>query len=99
MLSPTLARLLEVPKMAHVETADKVKVITVTVNNKPVEFEVKEATGAQIKAAAIKQGVPIQADFQLFEKKEGKPLGPIADDQPVKLHEHQAFRASATDDN
>jgi hypothetical protein len=85
--------------MDNVAAPEKVKVITVTVNNRPVEFQTKEVTGAQIKAAAISQGVPIQPDFQLFKKEEGKSLEPIGDGEIVHLHEHEAFRASATDDN
>lgn len=85
--------------MGPTEAAEKVRVITVRVNNRPVEFTVHKATGAQIKATAIAQGVPIQLDFQLFEKIEGEPLKPIQDNQEVTLHEKQEFRATAPDDN
>jgi hypothetical protein len=75
------------------------KVITVKVNNQPVVFEDHKATGAEIKATAIAQGVAIQADFALFEVKHGEPLKPIGDADTVTLHPQQAFRALAPDDN
>ena len=74
------------------------KTITVKVNDNPVAFTTREATGLQIKEAAINQGVNIQLDFNLFEVKDGK-LDPIADDKTVHLHEDQKFRAVTPDDN
>jgi Multiubiquitin len=73
--------------------------ITVFVNEHPVKFHQHEATGAQIKAAAIAQGVKIQSDFTLFEKREHHPLKQIGDQEKVTLHEHEKFRAVAPDDN
>ncbi len=81
------------------EITEKVKAITVTVNNRPVEFTVHKATGAEIKATAISQEVPIQQDFQLFEVREHEPLKPIRDDEVVNLHDGLKFRATAPDDN
>ena len=49
---------------AHAEA--KRRTVIVFVNEKPVVFHQREATGAQIKAAAIEQGVAIQQDFALF---------------------------------
>src|SRR5687767_13299161 len=40
--------------------------VTVTVNRHPVTFTERHATGAEIKATAIAQGVPIRQDFTLF---------------------------------
>jgi Multiubiquitin len=81
------------------ETAEQIHTITVAVNNRPVNFTVHKVTGAEIKAAAISQGVPIQQDFQLFEIRGGAPLKPIMDGQVINLHEKQEFRATAPDDN
>ncbi len=72
--------------------------VVVRVNNHPVTFHVHEATGSQIKETAIAQKVPIQQDFLLFEKVGHHPLKQIADNETVKLHEHQVFRATAPDD-
>jgi hypothetical protein len=73
--------------------------ITVNVNERDVQFSVRSATGAEIKAAAIAQGVPIQADFALFEVKGQGSLKQVADDERVALHPNQKFRAVAPDDN
>src|SRR5579862_143211 len=42
--------------------------VTVTVNEMPVKLHGRTATGAEIKAAAIKQGVLIQQNFILQEE-------------------------------
>jgi hypothetical protein len=81
------------------ELEEKVKIITVIVNTKPVEFKIHKATGAEIKAAAISQGVRIEQDFLLFEIREHEPLKPIRDDQTVDLRDGLKFRATAPDDN
>jgi len=81
------------------ELEDKVKTITVAVNTKPVEFKLHKATGAEIKATAISQGVRIQQDFLLFEIREHAPLKPIRDDEIVELRDGLKFRATAPDDN
>ena len=73
--------------------------ITVSVNEHPVKFHHRDATGAEIKATAIAQGVHIQPDFVLFEVKGHGSLKQVADHETVKLHEHEKFRAVAPDDN
>jgi len=82
------------------QTVEDVKqtTVTVTVNNRPVTFAHHEATGASIKEAAIRQGVPIQQDFNLFEVKHDGSLKPIGDDEIVHLHNKLVFRATAPDD-
>jgi hypothetical protein len=80
------------------QTQDNVHVVTVVVNTKPVTFDVLKATGSQIKATAIAQGVEIQPSFQLFEVK-GDGLKPVPDDKEVTLHANQEFRAVTPDDN
>jgi hypothetical protein len=73
--------------------------VTVTVNGHVVIFHTRKANGAEIKAAAIAQGVPIQQDFALFEVKGPGHLDQVPDDKDVELHPKQAFRAVAPDDN
>ena len=72
--------------------------VTVKVNKNPVVFQVHRASGAVIKSTAITQGVDIKQDFNLFEKTH-HGLRQIGDDTEVDLHECEAFRATAPDDN
>ena len=80
----------------------KTKTIEVELNNKTVSFPDErgrdEATGAEIKAAAIAQGIAIQPNFPLFRVK-GKKLEPIRDDESVPLRGGLKLRAVAPDDN
>jgi hypothetical protein len=72
----------------------KAKTITIEVNNNPYAVTKREMTGAEIKALA---GVP--ADFQLYLLHgDSQRLDPIADDQVVKLHENERFRAVSGQD-
>ena len=73
--------------------------VTVQVNGRPVVFHKHHATGAEIKATAIAQGVMIQPDFLLFEVKSSGELKQIGDSEVVTLHAHEQFRAVAPDDN
>ncbi len=73
--------------------------VTVSVNEREVHLPDRKDTGAQIKAAAIAQGVQIQPDFALFELKGQGTLKQVADDEEVTLHPNQKFRAVAPDDN
>lgn len=73
--------------------------ITVTVNEKPVTFEQRHATGMQIKETAIHQGINIQRDFVLYRVKGPGHLEPIGDNEEVSLHPQDRFRATAPDDN
>jgi hypothetical protein len=73
--------------------------VTVTVNGRSVVFRMHEATGAEIKSTAIAQGVQIQQDFNLFEKKSDHQLKQIGDAEIIKLHDGLEFRAVAPDDN
>lgn len=72
--------------------------VTVTVNRKPVTFTERHATGAEIKTAAIAQGVAIRQDFALFEVKGQGNLKPVRDDEKVSLNDKDEFRAIAPDD-
>jgi hypothetical protein len=73
--------------------------ITVSVNEQPVQLRGKMATGAQIKAAAIKQGVHIQQNFVLHEELPNGTSKVIGDTDEVHLREHLHFTAIAPDDN
>jgi len=75
------------------------KTVTVTVNERPVQLEEKTATGAQIKAAAIAQGVHIQQNFVLQEELPNGTSRVIGDNDEVHLRPHLRFTAIAPDDN
>lgn len=83
----------EAPPEAHVRT------VTVTVNEQSVKLEGGTATGAQIKSAAIAQGVHIQQNFVLQEELPNGTSRVIGDTDVVHLREHLRFTAIAPDDN
>ena len=73
------------------------KPVAVSVNDQPVEVPKGDALGAEIKRAAIAQGVSIEPDFSLFLRgKDG--LEPVRDDETVKLKKDFEFVAVAADD-
>lgn len=75
-------------------------VLTVTVNNKPVKVSKRRLSGLEIKQAAIEQGVNIKISFVLYRLDKEGNLGPaIPDTKIVTLHECDAFRCVAEDDN
>ena len=61
--------------------------ITIYVNNRPFRTAEHELTGAQIKALA---SIPLE--YELF-RVEGQNSIPVGNDEPVRLHENQHFRA------
>lgn len=73
--------------------------VTVFVNEQPVKLEGKTASGSQIKAAAIAQGVHIEQNFVLQEELPNGTSKIIGDDDPVHLREHLRFTAIRPDDN
>ncbi|HUO15581.1 MAG TPA: multiubiquitin domain-containing protein [Verrucomicrobiae bacterium] len=73
--------------------------VTVTVNEQPVKLYDNTATGAQIKAEAIKQGVHIQQNFVLQEELPNGMSRVVGDSDVVHLREHLRFTAIAPDDN
>jgi hypothetical protein len=75
------------------------RAVTVTVNEQPVQLEGKTATGAQIKAAAIAQGVLIQQNFELQEELPNGTSRVIGNTDVVNLRPHLKFTAIAPDDN
>ena len=75
------------------------KDVTVTVNEQEVRLRGATATGAEIKAAAIAQGVQIQQNFILQEELPNGTSRIVGDKDRVKLREHLRFTALAPDDN
>ena len=74
--------------------------VTILVNKNTVTFDHRRNTGLEIKETAIKQGVNIQTSFVLYQILPDESLGPkIDDDQRLVLHECEAFRCVAPDDN
>lgn len=73
--------------------------VAILVNEQPVKLEGKTASGSQIKAAAIAQGVLIEQNFVLQEELPNGTSKIIGDDDPVHLREHLRFTAIRPDDN
>ena len=73
--------------------------VEVKVNGRPVILHGKRATGAQIKAAAIEQGVAIQQNFVLQEELPNGTSAIIGDADEVHLRPHLKFTAIRHDDN
>lgn len=81
----------------HVEAVRKL--VTITVNERPVRIEGPRVTGLQIKEAAIAQGVPIQLSFQLSEELPGRRTRIVGDADVVTVTNKSLFTAVADDDN
>jgi hypothetical protein len=69
----------------------------ISVNEQPVK--VKGHTGAEIKAAAIAQGVHIQQNFVLQEELPNGKSRVVGDHDDVRLREGSRFTAILSDDN
>jgi len=76
-----------------------VHVFTVSVNEQPVTLTGEFVTGAEIKVAAIREGVRIEQNFVLQEELPNGTSKVIGDQDPVRLREHLKFTAIAPDDN
>lgn len=84
----------------HIDQAQaKPQPIIVLVNERPVTFEERRTTGLEIKQTAIRQGVPIQVDFVLYEANPGGHLKQVGDTETVNLKPNHNLRATAPDDN
>jgi hypothetical protein len=83
----------------HVPEAERRVKIEVLVNDQRVVFDTTEATGAEIEAAAIKAGVPIEADFVLSEVLDHGKQRIIAGNEDVRLEDGDEFWAIPGDDN
>jgi hypothetical protein len=75
------------------------RIVIITVNEQPVKLRGDSATGAEIKAAAIAQGVQIQQNFVLQEELPNGTSRIVGDKDRIKLREHLRFTALAPDDN
>jgi hypothetical protein len=73
--------------------------IDITVVDDPVVLTDKHQTGASIKAAAIAQGVPIEADFELSEVLPNGKQKPVPDDKKIVVKDGDEFWAIPGDDN
>lgn len=78
---------------------DKDKAVTVEVNSRPVDLTEKKMTGAEIKAAAIAQGVQIQLDFVLQLERPNGEFDTIGDADELNIRKGLSFTAIAPDDN
>lgn len=68
--------------------------VEVVVNRKPVVLPGKEATGAEIKQAAIAQGdTTVRQDSRLFRKEEEESWVLVPDNETIKVHDGERFRA------
>lgn len=74
------------------------KTYVIQVNTQNVTVRQHKATGAEIKAAAIAQGVAIELGFVLSVK-HGDRYDIVGDDDEVTLHKGLDFIATAADDN
>ena len=81
------------------EEIQALRVVDIIVNKHTVRVRGPEATGLQIKEAAIAQGVKIQASFQLSEKLGAHKTKVIGNTDTVTLHQGAVFVAVAEDDN
>lgn len=75
------------------------KELHVIVNRKhTVTLHGARQTGMSIKEAAIAQDVPIQLDF-LLSRKTGAKFDQVGDDEQIRVHDGDEFRAVDGDDN
>lgn len=89
------------PAVRKPEKPDEPKThpVDVHVNERPVELPDRSVTGAQIKQAAIAQGVPIQPDFVLVEELGHGRTKVIGDEDTVRVNKQSRFLANDGDDN
>ena len=77
----------------------KPKEVEIEVNGKPVTVPDREVTSAEIKNAAIDQGVGIQPNFVLQQELSNGSSKVIGDGDTVRVHPGTRFTAIAPDDN
>lgn len=73
--------------------------IRIKVNDQTVKLSEHNLTGAQIKAAAIAAGVPIEADFVLSKVLPNGKQKIIPDDKRIHVDDGDQFWAIPGDDN
>lgn len=81
------------------EHLDGVHTSDVLVNNQPVRLPKRRLTGAEIKAAAIAQGVQIDGGFQLWWERGNGREQQVGDGETITTKDGQNFTAVAPDDN
>src|SRR5690349_18163284 len=77
------------PNEGAKEKPDKLHEVHIVVNEKEVAMPDKEATGREIKEAAIAQGVSIGLDFVLSEEIGERKSRVVGDDDKVRVHNNQ----------
>jgi hypothetical protein len=87
------------PMESTIQQQTHTHTVIVSVNEQPVRLQGEVATGAEIKAAAIAQGVLIQQNFVLQEELPNGTSRIVGDSDRVHLREHLRFTAIAPDDN
>jgi hypothetical protein len=81
------------------EVSDHRRPVQILVNDQKVVVDDDEATGAEIKAAAIAAGVPIEPDFVLSEVLPNGKQKVVRDDKKIHLKDGDEFWAIPGDDN
>lgn len=76
----------------NMTTHTPAKTLVVFVNNREVTLHGAEETGAEIKLAA-----DVPTDFQLYAE-HGRNLELVDDDQRIRVHQHERFRAVSGQD-
>lgn len=71
----------------------------ITVNRRSVSILGPRVTGADVKAAAMAQGVAIDAMFQLSMQEPDGKWAIVGDADTVTVNKNSVFRAVADDDN
>ena len=77
----------------------KTALVTIVVNEVPVEIEGPKTTGLRIKEEAIAQGLEIQLDFVLSEELPNGRTQIIGDCDEVTINKNSRFVAIPNDDN
>jgi hypothetical protein len=80
--------------MANETHEHREPLVTVLVNEKPVRVLGPKATGSQIKAAAIEQGVHIEPGFTLWEELPDGAVRQIEDHEEVDIIENRRYSAT-----
>ncbi len=81
------------------ETGHREHLVTIAVNDQPVEIRGPRATGLEIKQSAITQGVRIELSFVLSEELPNRRTRIVGDTDVVIVTKHSRFVAVAPDDN
>ncbi|MEV0168778.1 multiubiquitin domain-containing protein [Nonomuraea fuscirosea] len=72
--------------------------VEIVVNRQEVVLTSRVVTGLEIKQAAIAQGVKIDLAFRL-SKRVGNRWDPVDDDERIRVHMGEQFRAQTPDEN